>query len=332
MKAQVRLIEVASFGQNQVIGCKVSASGRLFAGFPKHEPFLYALAEVKNGKRTPYPDLVSQGRFKNVQDLWTDEQDNLWVLDASPAVAAAAPGADSRKITGDFSLYEYSLKTNKLIQVYTFDDLDKTHSALNDVRIDHSRELAYLSDPGLCAIVVLDLKTGKSRLALQNHPSTKADPNFTLRLDDEDVIDDKRKRFSSNINGIALTTDNQWFYYRAINQTKLYRISTEALASGKTDGKVELIAETGVCHGMTADSKGNIFLSDSPNNSITYVDSKGKLNTLVKDPRISWPDSMGISPDGYLYFSCSQMNRLPKFHQGVDKTDYPYRIYKVKLP
>jgi len=105
-----------------------------------------------------------------------------------------------------------------------------------------------------------------------------------------------------------------------------------ALTATELSAKVEMVAETGVCHGMTADAKGNIFLSDSPKHAITYISPDGQLHTLVKDQRISWPDSMGISPDGYLYFSCSQMNRLPKFNNGQDQTNYPYRVYKVKLP
>lgn len=83
---------------------------------------------------------------------------------------------------------------------------------------------------------------------------------------------------------------------------------------------------------MTADTKGNIFISDSQAQAIRYVSPDGQVHTLVRDARISWPDSMGISPDGYLYFSCSQLNRGPQYNNGEDQTDYPYRVYKVKLP
>lgn len=332
------LIEVAAFGQNQCIGTKVAAkSGRLFVSFPKHQPFLYALTEIKKGQRVPYPDVTYQSNFKSVQDLWTDDQNQLWVLDSAPASVAAAPGGSDNQGLGQFKLIAFDLGTNMVKHTYTFDDIPADKSALNDVRVDNLHHLAYLSDPGLCAIVVLNLQTGKSRVILQNDRSTKADPNFRLHLDGKDVIDDKGKPFSSNVNGIALTIDNRYFYFRAINQTKLYRIKTAyladpALTDAQLSAKVEMVAETGVCHGMTADARGDIFLSDSPNHAITYVSPDGKLHTLVKDPRIIWPDSMGISPDGYLYFSCSQMNRLPKFNNGQDKTDYPYRVYKVKLP
>lgn len=214
-----QLIEVASFGKNQCIGTKVAPVGnRLFVSFPHHEPFLYALTEIKNGQRVPYPDAAFQARFVSVQDIWTDDRNQLWVLDSKPSA------------NGQFALYDFDLAKNTLLRVYTFDDLDKSKSALNDVRVDHLHGLAYLSDPGLCAIVILDLQTGKTRLALQNDKSTKADPNYVLHIDGKDVVDQKGKPFSSNVNGIALTTDNQYFYFRAINQPKLYRIKTSFLA------------------------------------------------------------------------------------------------------
>jgi sugar lactone lactonase YvrE len=337
LTARAQLTEVASFGNNQPIGVKLApVANRLFVSFPHHQPFLYALTEIVNGKRIPFPDVEWNKyspnepgtHFVNVQDLYTDNRNCLWVLDSSPG----GNGADGR-----FKLVKINLDNNKVTRIYNFDDLPKDKSALNDVRVDNSRQLAYLSDPGLKAIVILDLNTGKSRIVLQNDKSTLPQPGFVLHLDGKDVVDSKGKPFVSAVNGIALTSDNRYFYFRAINQTKLYRIKTiylanTALSAGKLSAKVELVAETGVCHGMTADSKGNIYLSNSPDHAIQYVTPNGKVHFLIKNERIIWPDSMGIGSDGYLYFSCSQMNRLPQYNNSEDKTEYPYRVYKVKLP
>ena len=347
MAQESKLIEVASFGKNQPIGVTVSAkTNRLFVSFPKREPYLYGLTEIVNGQRKPFPDIEwnkvdtidIKNHFVNVQDLYADDKNFLWVLDSKPAGGASIFGDDqTQKKNGQFKLVQINLTNNKVVNVYHFEDLAKDKSALNDVVVDHDKQLAYLSDPGLSAIVVLDLKTGKSRVVLQQDKSTVADPNFILHLDDLDVTDDSGKPFSSNVNGIALTKRNEYFYFRAINQTKLYRIKTQFLADAKLSETeisqaVEVVAETGVCHGMIADHKGNIYLSSSPDYSIKYVNPDGKLHTLVTDRRLSWPDSFGIGNDGYLYLSCSQINRQAKYNNGKDRTDYPYRIYKVKLP
>ncbi len=341
------LITVASFGQNQAIGVTVAPqSNRLFVSFPHRQPYVYGLTEIVNGERVPFPNAEwnkfivdkPENHFVNVQDLYADDQNNLWVLDSAPAGASSVFGNDKgAPAQGQFKLIQIDLNNNKVKQIYTFDDLPKDKSALNDMCIDNSKQLAYLSDPGLHAIVVLDLKSGKSRVVLQDDKSTTVVPGFKLHLDGKDVIDDNGKPFTSNVNGIALTKDNKYFYFRAINQTKLYRILTTDLANtsftnADLSAKVEMVAETGVCHGMIADAKGNIYLSDSPDHAIQYVTPDGKVHFLVKDERLIWPDSFGIGNDGYLYFSCSQVHRLPKYNNGQDKVEYPFRVYKVKLP
>ncbi|RFZ86038.1 gluconolactonase [Mucilaginibacter terrenus] len=340
-----KLIEVASFGQNQPIGVTVApSSNRLFVSFPYHEPFLYGLTEIVDGKRVPYPDTAwnhhvldnPDAHFVNVQDLYADDRNCLWVLDSAPAGGAAVIG-NSKAKQGQFKLMKISLDDNAIKRIYTFDDLPKDKSALNDVCVDNSRELAYLSDPGLHAIIVLDLNTGKSRVVLQDDKATLAKPGLKLHLDGKDVVDAQGNPFVSNVNGIALSRDYKYFYFRAINQTKLYRIATDLLTNIKLSDavlskKVELAAETGICHGMISDQLGNVYLSDSPNHAIQYLSPDKKLHMLVQDDRIIWPDSFGIGNDGFLYFSASQMNRLPKYNSGEDKVAYPYAVYKVKLP
>jgi sugar lactone lactonase YvrE len=342
-----KLIEVTSFGKYQPIGVTVApATNRLFVSFPHHEPYLYGLTEIVNGERVPFPNAEwnkylpdkPENHFVNVQDLYADDRNCLWVLDSAPAGGASVFGKDKGAATeGKFKLIKIDLADNQVKNIYTFDDLPKDKSALNDMCIDNDKQLAYLSDPGLKAIVVLDLKSGRSRVVLQNDKSTIVQPGLKLHLDGKDVVDQNGAPFVSNVNGIALAKDNKYFYFRAINQTKLYRILTTELANAAlTDAdlsmKVQTVAETGICHGMIADAKGNIYLSDSPDHAIQYVTPDGKVHFLVKDDRLIWPDSFGVGNDGYLYFSCSQMNRLPKYNDGVDKVEYPFRIYKVKLP
>lgn len=327
------LIEVASFGKNQPIGMAVASHPqRVFVSFPHRDPFLYALTEIVNGERVPFPNKTwnthdpekEQECFVNVQDLFVDAADDLWVLDSAPG-------------EGKFKLVQIDLGKNEVARVYDFADLPKAGSALNDMCIDLEHKLAYLSDPGLKAIVVLDLESGKSRIALRNDPATQAAPGFVLHLDGKDVVDGGGKPFVSNVNGIALTKDNRYFYFRAINQTKLYRIETRLLSDAslgdpELSAKVETVAETGVCHGMVADAKGNVFLTDSADKEIRYVTPAGEVKTLVKDERLIWPDSMGIGSDGFLYLTAAQMNRQPRYNGGEDKVEYPYRAYKVELP
>lgn len=340
---KIPLEEVAQVGRYQPIGVGISHKGRIFLTFPKKKndqnySYDYGLAELVNGQRRPYPNALwnqwdstqAPNRFVNVQAAVVDADDNLWVLDP------ANPDDQPPVITG-IKLLKINLTSNKVERIYRFEDLPRERTGLNDVHIDTRRQLAYLSDPVLAALVVLDLRTGKSRIVLQGDKSTTTEPGFVLRLDGKEVKDKTGKPFSSNVNGIALTPDFKYFYYRAINQTKLYRIGTEYLANpalppAELASHVETVGETGVSHGMLADTQGNIYLSDSPNYAIRRVTPANRLETLVHDPRLSWPDTFALGPDGYLYLTATQINRAPKWNGGESKVDYPFRLYRLKLP
>ena len=95
---------------------------------------------------------------------------------------------------------------------------------------------------------------------------------------------------------------------------------------------MEEVGETGVSHGMIADPKGNVYLTDSPNQAVRYVTPAGRFETLAQDGRFSWPDTFAVGPDGYLYLTCAQINRTPKWNNGQDLVQYPFRLYKMKLP
>ncbi|GAB2701612.1 L-dopachrome tautomerase-related protein [Mucilaginibacter koreensis] len=337
-RQSAQLIEVAEFGHYQPIGLAVTPKGRVFVTFPFREPYRYGLTELVKGKTRPYPnaewnthnELDAQHHLMNVQALYADRHNYLWVLDPSN------PG-EKETIPPGVKLLKINLATNKVERIYRFEDLPRAQIALNDVRVDNQHQMAYLSEPKTSSVVVLDLKTGKSRMVLTQSQFTKADLDFKLHLDNRDVVDKDGKPFSSNVNGIALTHDDQYFYFRAINQTKLYRIATKYLADAalntvQLESHVEQVAAPGVSHGMIADNKGNIYQSSSPDKSIKYVTPKGEVKVLVQDDRLSWPDSFGIGSDGYLYITDSQINRTPKYNQGEDRVVYPFKLYKVKLP
>ena len=338
-------LEVAvDLGPFRPIGVSVTSSNRLFVSFPKQtKNFQYALTEIIDGKPVPYPDIewnktgIENSHFVNVQDIFVDAQDNLWVLDSKPSSAGSIFGDDEKPSQGQFELLKIDTKRDQIERIYSFDDLDKTKSGLNDMRIDGKKNLAYLSDPGQAAIIVLDLKTGKSRKALAGSRFTLADPEVILSYDGKDMRNENGKPFSSNVNGIALSHDFRYLYFKPINQTHLYCIATVVLADSTLtkqdlEAKVEDKGQVGITHGLLSDMNGNIYLTSSIDYSIKYLSPDGKLHNLVQDRRILWPDSMGIGEDGYLYFSCAQLFKDPQWNKGIDEVELPYYIFKIKLP
>ncbi|UZR96910.1 L-dopachrome tautomerase-related protein [Chondrinema litorale] len=338
------LIPVATFDKSMAIGLSVTSDNRVFVAFPNYNgEGKYTLTEEKNGELMPYPNEAwnTKGEYSEhllrVQDLYVDSEDFLWVLDSKPASKGSIFGDAGKSQEGQFKLVKINTKTDEVAKVYLFEDLDKTASGLNDIRIDTEKELAYLSDPGQAAIVVLDLKTGKSRSVLAKTKFTLADKNLVLNYSGTEMKSKDGKAFSSNVNGIALTKDFKYLYFKPINKLNLFRVETKYLADADLSEKelakkVEDVGEVGITHGLAADDKGNIYLTTSINYTISYVTPEGELHTLVQDARLLWPDSLGTGSDGYLYFTCAQLQRLPQWNNGVDKTEYPYTMYKVKLP
>lgn len=344
--SQRTLEVVASFDKAQPIGVSVSAKNRLFVSFPHREPYLFGMTEIVEGKMKPYPNHKwqltmgnEQKHYVNVQDIYVDTNDHLWILDSKPAASNSIFGnapnnADEQE--GKFKLIRFDLSNDSLMQVYNFEGLNKSRSALNDVRVDTDKDLAYLSDPGQAGIVVLDLKTGSSRTLLTNSKFTLSDRSIVLSYEGKEMRDNEGNPFSSNINGIALTKDNKWFYFKPINAMNLYRIETKYLADKNLRDielvdKIETVAEVGVTHGLVTDVVGNVYLTNSLDYAIRRITPEGKIELIVQDPRLLWPDSLGVGADGYLYFSCAQMQLLPQWNGGEDKAQYPFQVYRVKV-
>lgn len=342
-----KLETVASFGKSMAIGLSVTSNNRVFVSFPNYDgDGHYGLAEIINGKLRPYPDLSwnrktskkeNKNHFLRIQDLFVDSQDFLWVLDSKPAPAGDIfKSGGAKQNSGVFTLIKINTKTNKVEKTYDFPDLDKSISALNDVRVDPGKRVAYLSDPGQAALVILDLVTGRSRTVLSKSGFTLAD-TITLVYDGQKMIDQKGRPFSSNVNGIAMTHDGKYLYFKPINKENLFRIETrylrdKAMSEQVLEAKVEIAGKVGITHGLIADKAGNIYLTTSEGYSISYLTQEGQLKVLVKNKNLLWPDSMGIGGNGYLYISCSQLQKLPAWNHGQDRTQYPYRAYRVKLP
>jgi len=57
-----------------------------------------------------------------------------------------------------------------------------------------------------------------------------------------------------------------------------------------------------------------------------------KLETLIADTRISFPNEPSIGPDGWLYFPSSQAHRLAAFNAGVSRVQLPFEVFKLQLP
>ncbi len=335
-----QLVTVFQDNLSQFTGVAVSKTGRMFVNYPRWQgPHDVDVAEVKtNGVQQPFPDKDWNTWEKNqsgsnkwvcVQAVYVDDKDELWVVDSG------APGMESVQDTGA-KLVRFDLGKDRVIRNYNLTDLAGRDSYLNDVRVDTSNHMAYLTESKEGGIVVLDTDSGKARAVLRRESPVLSDPNHRFMIDGAEFQRDG-KPMKVNSDGIALSTDKQWLYFKPLTDTKLYRIRTQdlrdALASGAdVQGKVsDLGTNFTTSDGMIFAPSGNLYMGDIERSAIMRVTPDLKSNVVVQDKRLIWPDSFAWSSDGWLYVSCSQVQNMAWSHNGRSTRTTPYTIYKLRV-
>ena len=82
---------------------------------------------------------------------------------------------------------------------------------------------------------------------------------------------------------------------------------------------------------MIFDNYGNLYLGDIQQSKIIRISPNMQITTVIRDDKLIWPDSYSISDDGFLYVSCSQIQKQPDYNAGVNKRTTPYSVYRVKI-
>jgi len=110
---------------------------------------------------------------------------------------------------------------------------------LNDVRFDLRKGgagVAYItdsSDKGPNGIIVVNLASGQSRRLLNDHPSTKAEPNFVPTVEGKPLMQRKPGQppqpLKMGSDGIAISADGDKLFYCPLASHHLYSVSTSAL-------------------------------------------------------------------------------------------------------
>jgi len=327
--------------KDQPSGIAVSAEGRIFVSFPRwHGNPSSSVAEaLDDGTLRPFPDAEwnrrggpeagsPSSRFISAQGLCTDGKGTLWVLDAA---------ADNRKgaVPGGAKLVGIDLASGRVSRVIPLDNAVLPGSNLRRVCVDTWGDHAYISDAGTGAILIVNLEQGRAWRALAEDPSTKAEPDVVLTVDGKALVDEGGNPIRMHVDGIALDPEGAFLYYHALSATILYRIHTRylndpAFAQGEPGRHVERLSETGPAAGLLMDREYSLFLAAPDENAIKrYRIHDGSLVTLARSDTISWPDSLALSPDRYLYVTASQFNRLPTFNRGKDERKPPYTLFRV---
>lgn len=319
-------------------GISISETGRIFTCFPQwgdNPP--WGVAEIRGGQLVPFPDLQKNRFFISIQSIICDWNGSLWVLDTG-APEFRPPVKDGAR------LIRINLQTNAITRIYTFPDqvvLPTTY--LNDVRLDLRAGYAYITDSSLYgpgAIIVLDLNSGRSFRRLSGHPTTSPAPGFLPKTEGYVLMnraaDGTTSPWNVAADGIGLSPDRETLYYCPLSSRSLYAVSAAKLRNRQVSEQelskdVRTLIEKGASDGIAVAKDGCIYAGDYENGCIRAISPDLKIETIAHDPRILWPDTFSIGPDGYLYFTVNQLNRQPGFHCGKDLREKPYCIYRIRI-
>lgn len=341
---------VASFYGPMPTGVTVSQGDRIFVNFPRWgDKVDYTVAEVRNGKTVAYPNAqINRPNTSNqseslisVQSVVVDPLDRLWILDTGSIEFAPTTYGGPKLIGVD-------LKTNRIFKKILFpQEVALPTTYLNDIRFDLRRGkagLAFITDSsmnGANGIIVVDLDSGRSWRKLNDHPSTKAEPNFLPLVEGQPVMNRPPNQPPSPLklgsDGIAISADGERLFYCPLAGRRLYSVSVDALANEQASD--EQVAKTvvdegdkgGGSDGLESDAKNQVYLTSYEHNAILQRSPDGMYKTIVHDPRVLWPDTMSVANDGYLYFTANQLHRQPQYHQGKDLREKPYTLFRTRI-
>jgi sugar lactone lactonase YvrE len=342
IKAGAQLTEVAHLDWLcNAVG--LTSTGRLFVGLPRWPGFenTPSIAEVlPDGSLKPFPggdwNHWAPGKspakaLVTINTIHIFDDDTLWAIDQG--VDAGPNGINQGQ-----KILQFDTRDGKLLRSISLAPSVLPPGAnLNDLRLDS--EHIYLTDSGLGAIIVVNLRSGASIRRLADYPSTKMNPlrrpigeggQILLRADGSD--------HQVHSDPIEISPDGQWLYYQPLSGP-LWRVPTAALRDTQVTEKalgeqVEFVYDTGPLTGTAIDSAGNLYFAEYDKPRVTVLSPDGTLRVVVEDQQLWNPDAMIISDGGELYIPVPQSARMASNRgpNGKDALQRPLKIFKVQLP
>lgn len=310
----------------------VSASGRIFYTIhPESQPDYPKLLEWVDGQAVPFPAAEQQSElFDAPLGLVVDDRNRLWLID--PATHGV----------GRATLVAFDLDSNEMVHRYQFSrEVAPVGSFLQDLQVSSDGRWIYIADVGFWpmrpALVVYDSETGRAHRLLERHPSVMPQ-DYLIRT----AIRDMRfigglVNMKTGVDGIALSLDDQWLYYGAMNHETLYRVPTAALKDDSLDdamvaGQIEAVGRKPLNDGLSIDKQNGVYLTDVENQSVMYLSRAGVLSTIIQSPQIRWADGLSYGPDGWLYLADSAIPHLILSTPGHIRAQAPYYVWRFKAP
>jgi len=304
----------------------VAPDGRIFFTYHPDGSPPESVMELRDGTPVPFPSPVYAG-FDTVLAVRVDRQGRLWTLDH---------GGFGR---GQPRLLAFDPATRQEIHRHDFpSEVAGLLSMLNDFQVDPAGERIYIAEAspiaGTPALIVYDIATRTSRRLLGGHPSVRTE-DYMIQAPGRDMTLLGLYTLRIGVDSIALDRRGEWLYYGPVTGGTLSRVRTAdlndaTLSPAALAARVESFARKPISDGASSDDQGRVYLTDPEHSAVLAVEPGGTLRTLVKDPKLRWPDGLSFGPDGWLYVTCSALQDVLFRSGGARQAHAPYQIYRFK--
>ena len=294
----------------------------------------YRVVEVlPDGTTTPFPNeewATEPGNdgigLNSVIGIQSDQQGIIWMLDNGRGFSRVVAW-DSQK-----NALHKIIDVPEPVRVY--------NSLFNDLALDPVHNKIYITDmagPENPAMVIVDMKTGKSRRVLEGHKSAVPEALPVVIGDKAMSVDEEGKgKPTIGIDPITIDPESEWVYYGPSQGTSLWRIRTsdladESLSDDELASRIERYGDRPICDGITMDGEGNVYITDLTGYAVGVIEPSGKYRVLHRDEKLLvWPDGMSYGPDNYIYVVTNQLHLSPVFNMGKDLSTLPYYLVSFK--
>jgi sugar lactone lactonase YvrE len=307
----------------------VSADGRIFFSFHPEAAPPVQVAELVNGRPSPYPPrpLPDETAYQSVLSLRVDRQNRLWVLD------------NANHGTGTPRLLAFDLANDEPVHRFDFPrSIAGWGSHLNDFQVSPDGKRIYIADASIFAqtpaLVVYDVERRRARRLLEGHESVTPEP-FVPEVQGRRMLVFGIFAIRPGVDSIALDRRGEWLYFAPVTSRTLYRVRRAELDDPDHEpavlaARVERFAPKTTSDGITTDLDDGVYLSDPDQSAIVVLEPDGSLRTLLKDPKLRWPDGFSFGPDGWLYVTCSALHHVIMKSGAHVRSHAPYQIFRFR--
>ena len=334
-------------------GCLYIAVPRLFSGIP------FSLVTVDRDRDglpilQPFPnrDVHSLGDCNDIQMCLSFTIDIntgiMWVIDAGHVIFADVDDP-FRTSFCPAKLLGIRLRSRKVVFRYVFPEsvVPAETNILNDLVLDYVKgKLAfiYITDTGSEAIVVFDFKNFSSFNV--KHSTMSTDPTFTVVPFPNDL---PPLEAAIGIDGIAMSCDFRYVYYKVFSRLDFYRIPAHVLRNGGRDfdARFEHLGQRKHhVDGMMYSTKHILYYSAVNESAIDrwFIAKEacmqdannvtlGRVQRIAQNDReMEFADAIAIDENGFIFFMANRLNRFFQGRQDVSgESGTNFHIWKQKL-